>query len=230
MTSETQNQNDLKKDAALAAVDQVRPGMVVGLGSGSTANFATIEIGHRIKSGALTNILGIPSSVKTEKLAVSLGIPLTDFDLHPAIDITIDGADEVDQNMDLIKGGGGALLREKVLAQASQKNIIIVDEAKLSASLGEKWAVPVEVIVFAENVERAFLESIGAKVTLRVSNSGAFITDEGNHILDCNFGIISDPAALAVNISQRAGVVEHGLFVGLATHVIVAGAGGVRFL
>lgn len=231
MSGANKNQDSFKKAAALKAVDLIESGMVVGLGSGSTSRFATIEIGRRIKAGTLVNILGIPSSLDTEKLAASNSIPLTDFDRHPEIHVTIDGADEVDESMNLIKGGGGALLREKVLAQASKKNIIIVDEGKLSEHLGEKWAVPVEVITFSENVERAWLESMGGEVLLRITGSGApYLTDEGNHILDCNFGIIKDPGGLAMKISSRAGVVEHGLFVGLATDVIVAGSGGVRFL
>ena len=224
-------QDELKQQAAIHAVELVESGMVVGLGSGSTANFATQRIAERINSGELKNIVGIPSSARTEKLARKLGIPLVDFEEQQQIDITIDGADEVDPNLNLIKGGGGALLREKVVAQASRQNIIVVDESKLSSHLGTKWALPVEVIVFASQTEAAFLQSIGASVTIRRADDGRyFITDQNNLILDADFGPLDNPAKLAQQLNERAGIVEHGLFLGLTSDVIVAATNGIRHL
>ena len=156
-----------KQQAAYEAVKQVTSGMVVGLGTGSTAKHAVIRIGELIRNGELKEIVGIPSSVQTEALAREAGIPLTTFDDHPRIDLTIDGADEVDPGLNLIKGGGGALLREKILAQASRRNIIIVDESKLSEQLGTLWSLPVEVIPFARRTEEGYLNSLGATPNLR---------------------------------------------------------------
>jgi ribose 5-phosphate isomerase A len=164
-------------------------------------------------------------------MARELGIPLTDLDAHPEIDLTIDGADEVDPDLNLIKGGGGALLREKILAQATRRNIIIVDESKLSGQLGTKWALPIEVIPFACRTEQLFLASIGGHAALRTDKSGRpFITDQQNRILDAHFGLLTDPGALADRLNARAGIVEHGLFIGLATDVVVAAATGIRHL
>ncbi len=223
--------DELKQEAAFRAVEFVKSGMVVGLGSGSTANFAVQRIAARIEAGELENIVGIPSSAKTENLARELAIPLTGFEQQQQIDINIDGADEVDPNLNLIKGGGGALLREKVVAQASRRNIIIVDESKLSLQLGTNWAVPIEVIAFARKVEEKFLKSLGASVTTRgLQDSNYFRTDQNNLILDADFGPIADPEKLAALLGSRAGIVEHGLFLGLAGDVIVAGAEGIRHL
>jgi len=220
---------NLKKAAAEEAVKYVKSGMVVGLGTGSTTYFAIKKIGELIKGKELTDIIGIPSSVQSEELSKRFNIPLTTFDKYTEIDITIDGADEVDENLNLIKGGGGALLREKVLAQATKKEIIIVDESKLSEVLGTKWAVPIEIIRFALNVESKFLESIGGKPKLRISeNNKPFITDEGNYILDTNFGKIENPEILAQQIENRAGIVEHGLFIHLTSEVIVATNEGIK--
>lgn len=224
-------QDELKKKAAIYAVDFIESDMVIGLGTGSTAYFAIMRIGERIQNGDLQNIVGIPSSERTEKLAHGLNIPLTDLDAHPEIDLTIDGADEVDPDLNLIKGGGGALLREKIIAQASRRNIIIVDESKLSPLLGTTWAVPIEVVPFARKTEQIYLESIGGSVTLRVDeNNSAFLTNQQNFILDTHFGQISDPGDLVSRLNTRAGIVEHGLFLGLATDVIVAGKEDIRHL
>ncbi len=213
----------LKKIAAEKAVEQIESGMIVGLGTGSTANFAIRKIGELISNGKLKNIKGIPSSIQSEKEAQKCGIQLVDFSVSQSIDITIDGADEVDDNLNLIKGGGGALLREKILAQASKKEIIVIDETKRSKILGLKWHVPVEVIKFAAPTVKSFLESIGAKVKLRMDANGKiFTTDEENYILDSNFGEISEPENLARKLEARAGIVEHGLFVGLTSELIVA--------
>lgn len=221
----------LKQQAAWRAAEYVQSGMILGLGTGSTTRFALERIAELLKQGHLKNISGIPSSLQTEALARSLGIPLASFDAHSEIDLTIDGADEVDPDLNLIKGGGGALLREKVLAQAGRRNIIIVDESKLSPQLGSKWPLPVEVVPFALGVEMKFLQSLGAKVSLRKNSDGSpFRTDQGNAILDADFGPIADPEALARQLNQRAGIVEQGLFLGLATEVIVAGKNGIRHL
>jgi len=224
-------QDELKQKAAFQAVELVKSGMVIGLGSGSTANFAVQRIADRIKAGELQNIVGIPSSSRTERLARELGIPLAGFEQQLHIDITIDGADEVDPQLNLIKGGGGALLREKVVAQASRRNVIIVDESKLSPQLGTHWALPVEVVAFACKVEKNFLKSFGASVAIRRLEGGDYFrTDQNNLILDTDFGPIADPEKLAARLNSRAGIVEHGLFLGLASDVIVAGKDGIRHL
>jgi ribose 5-phosphate isomerase A len=225
------SQDELKQKAAFRAVEFVDSDMVVGLGTGSTARFAVERIAACIKAGELKNIVGIPSSVQTEKLAQELGIPLAGFEEHAQINVTIDGADEVDPDLDLIKGGGGALLREKVLAQASRQNIIIVDDSKLTPKLGTNWALPVEVVPFALKAEELFLNALGASVSVRTLNNGSsFQTDQGNLILDAFFGPMADAKELALMLNERAGIVEHGLFLGLASDVIVAGKEGIRHL
>jgi ribose 5-phosphate isomerase A len=223
-------QDELKQKAAVFAAGFVESGMVVGLGTGSTTQFALERLGELIRSGRLRDIVGIPSSVRTENAARELGIPLTDFETHWVIDVTIDGADEVDPELNLIKGGGGALLREKVLAQATRRNIIIVDESKLAPRLGTKWALPVEVVPFARPAEERFMTSIGAAVTLRSKDGRPVMTDQGNLLLDAAFGPMENPAAIAELLNGRAGIVEHGLFLGLARDVIVAGKEGIRHL
>ena len=224
-------QEKLKQEAAHHAVGFIKSGMVVGLGTGSTAAFAVMRIAERLKSRDLKDIVGIPTSTRTEKLARELEIPLCGLDAQPAIDVTIDGADEVDEDLNLIKGGGGALLREKVVAQASRRNIIVVDESKLSLRLGTRWALPVEVIPFATKAEENFLKSLGASVTLRLGEQGQpYKTDQHNYILDANFGEMADPNRLAAKLNERAGIVEHGLFLGLAGDVIVAAQDEIRHL
>ena len=222
---------EFKKQAAFKAVEQIASGMVVGLGTGSTAKYAVERIGELFQNGALKDIVGIPSSVQTEKLALSVGIPLTTFEEHPVIDINIDGADEVDPALNLIKGGGGALLREKVIAQASRINVIIVDESKLSNQLGTHWALPIEVVPFACPSEIRVLRELGADVSIRKSGDDAlFKTDQNNLILDANFGPMADPASLAVKLDNRAGISGQGLFIELTSKVIVAGKDGIREL
>ncbi len=224
-------QDELKQRAGFRAAEFVESGMVVGLGTGSTTEHAVKRIAKRLKAGELKNIVGIPSSVRTEKLAQELNIPLVGFDIHPQIDITIDGADEVDPDLNLIKGGGGALLREKVVAQASMRNIIIIDDSKLVAKLGTGWALPMEVIPFARYTEEAFLSTIGGSVTLRKNDDDTpYRTDQNNVILDADFGPMDDPFRLAAQLNERAGIVEHGLFLGLATDVLVARQGDVEHL
>lgn len=225
------SQDELKQQAAARAVEMIESGMVVGLGSGSTAKFAVQQIAARIRCGKLKNIVGIPSSTQTENLARDLEVPLVSFEQKQQIDITIDGADEVDPDLNLIKGGGGALLREKVVAQASRRNTIIVDDSKMSPRLGTNWAVPIEVIDFARQVEENFLNSLGASVIIRSAADGSFFrTDQNNLILDADFGPIADLEKLAALLGSRAGIVENGLFWGLASDVIVAEADGIRQL
>jgi ribose 5-phosphate isomerase A len=221
----------LKQQAADSAVNYIEPGMVIGLGHGSTAIFAIRRIAHLLKIGQLADIVAIPCSRAVEQEAINLGIPLTSFEQHSRIDVTIDGADEVDPNLDLIKGGGGALLREKIVAQATRREIIVVDERKLVPVLGERFAVPVEVVPFGWHSQITYLEDLGASWKLRRNpDESVFVTDQGNYILDCNFGPIQNPLTLAQNLDRLATVVEHGLFLNIATDVIVAGRDGIRHL
>ena len=221
----------LKLQAAECAVEFVKSGMVVGLGHGSTAIFAVRRIAQLLHEGQLQDILGVPCSLQVEEDAQRLGIPLTTLEDEFVIDVTIDGADEVDSCLNLIKGGGGALLREKIVAQASRREIIVVDESKLSPAVGTHWPVPVEITPFGCRSQAAYLESLGATPVWRLNWDGApFRTDQGNLILDCHFGSIADPAYLAARMNERAGIVGHGLFLGLATDVIVAGVEGIRHL
>jgi ribose 5-phosphate isomerase A len=223
--------DQLKRAAAHRAVAYVQSGMTIGLGSGSTFRFVLERIGELLHSGRLKGVAGVPSSLQTHKIAGQLGIPLTDFDHHPTLDLTIDGADEVDPDLNLIKGGGGALLREKILAQSSRYNIIVVDYHKMSPQLGTRWVLPVEVLPFALKPTQNFLAEIGAAVCLRKTAAGERLrTDQNNLILDANFGPIKDLEALAVRLAGRAGIIAHGLFLGLADEVIVAEKEGIKHL
>lgn len=220
-----------KQQAAERAVEFVQSGMLVGLGSGSTAVFAMRRIAKLHKEGRLNNIVGFATSKAIRKEAKRLGIPMLAEEMERTIDLTIDGADEVDPDLNLIKGGGGALLREKIVAQNSRRVIIVCDDSKPSATLGTHRAVPVEVFFFGWHSQLRHLESLGARVTVRQGKGGSpFVTDSGNTILDCNFGPITSPAELAVTLCARAGIVEHGLFLGLATDVIIAGREGICHL
>lgn len=224
--------DDLKRQAAERAVEEVQSGMVVGLGHGSTAIHAVRRIATLIHDGTLKNILGIPCSQHIELEATKLEISLTTLDAHPVIDLTIDGADEVDPELEVIKGGGGALLREKIVAQASKREIIVVDESKLSPALCTRFALPVEVIPFGWMSQSAYLESLGGRPKMRVHANGTpFMTDQGNYILDCKFDPLPSPKALhelAIKIKERTGIVEHGFFIGIASEVIVAGVDRIR--
>ena len=222
----------LKQEAAEFAVQFVHSGMVVGLGTGSTAIFATRRIGALLRSSKLNDITAFATSKATQEEAEQLGIPMMDDSLPLAIDLTIDGADEVDPQFNLIKGGGGALFREKIVAQASAREIIVVDDSKLSDRLGTRFALPVEVSPFGWRSQLRFLESLGARCIIRKNkqDGSQFVTDSGNMILDCNFGPIADVNALAAQLGARAGIIEHGLFLGIATDVIVAGESGIRHL
>ena len=224
-------QSKLKQGAAEYAVQFVESGMVVGLGTGSTAIFATRRIAELLKAGALKNIVGFATSKFIWEQARQLGIPLMDQAMPSKIDVTIDGADEVDPKLNLIKGGGGALFREKIVAQSSDREIIIVDDGKLSPCLGTKHPLPVEVSPFGWQSQLRFLESLGARIDVRRdTDETQFVTDSGNMILDCDFGPIADAADLAAKLSARAGIVEHGLFLGITSDVIVASESGVRHM
>jgi ribose 5-phosphate isomerase A len=220
---------DAQKQAAAAASMQfVNDGNIVGLGSGSTAAYAVRLLAVRVHDGL--KIRGIPTSNETRDLAASLGIPLTTLDEFQSIDVTIDGADEIDPNLQIIKGGGAAFLREKIVASASHKLVIIADRTKLVATLG-KAPVPVEVIPFAQALVAKEIAALGAVVSIRqTALSKPWITDEGHHILDCHFKSIPDPAALARSLEEIPGVVEHGLFIEMATVVLIGEDSGVREL
>lgn len=223
--------SELKQKVAEVAVQYLKDGMVVGLGTGSTTLFAIRKIGELFDKNKLKDIVCIPSSQKTEEEASIVKLPLTTLQDHPIIDITIDGADEVDPQLNLIKGGGGALLREKILARASNRLVIIVDESKLSPMLGSKWPVPIEVIEFGHKPVIIYLEELGAKVKIRMDDKdGLFRTDEGNIILDCDFGPIKDLKKLALDLNREPAIVENGLFLDMATEVIVAGTKGIQIL
>ena len=223
--------NQLRNKAAIEAVKNVESGMVLGLGTGLTANFAMREISRLLKNGSLKDIAGIPSSNQTEELALELGIPLITLEQKSEIDLNIDGADEVDPELNLIKGGGGALLREKIIAQSSKRNIIVVDEQKMSEKLGTKWAVPVQIMEFAYKPVAKFIEGLGATVILRKNQNGQpFKTDQGNIIIDCNFGQIKNLDELNQVLNSKAGIIEHGLFIGIADEVIVGKSETVEIL
>lgn len=220
---------EYKKQAAEQAITLVESGMVVGLGTGSTAVFATRRLAELLRQGALRDLQGFATSEATWQEAHRLGIPLLAQDMPREIDLTIDGADEVDPQLNVIKGGGGALLREKIVAQASRRVVITVDDSKLSPRLGTHHSVPVEILAFGWHSQLRFLESLRAGVAVRENPDGSqFVTDSGNMILDCDFGPIADPASLAAKLASRAGIVEHGLFLGLLTDLIIAGPGGIQ--
>jgi ribose 5-phosphate isomerase A len=208
-----------KQAAARASLKFIQEGNIVGLGSGSTAAYFIQFLGERVRGGL--KIRGIPTSVDAQRLAQSCGIPLTTLDQVGHIDVDVDGADEFDPQLRLIKGGGGALLREKIVASVSRKFVVVADSAKQVAMLG-KFPLPVEVIAFAQTVLTRRITVLGATVKLRQNAQGVpYKTDEGHHILDCHFGQIPDPPALARTLSDMPGVVEHGLFINLASVVLV---------
>ncbi len=223
--------DDYKKEAAHFAVRFINPGMTIGLGTGSTAIHAVREIARRHAAGELPGIRCFATSSEIARLAATSNLPLIEQEGPASIDATIDGADEVDPRLDLIKGGGGALFHEKVVAQSTKRQIIIVDESKISPRLGTRFAVPVEVIPFGCEAQRLFLTELGGHPVLRTRPDGApFVTDEGNFIYDCKFGPIKDAEELSAELRSRSGLVEHGLFLNLTHDLIVAGPSGLRHL
>ncbi|MGH9684844.1 MAG: ribose-5-phosphate isomerase RpiA [Candidatus Acidiferrales bacterium] len=224
-------QDRWKKAAAEAAAKLVDEGMVVGLGTGSTAAFLVSALGRRIAEENL-RILGIPTSKQTAAHAQSLNIPLTTFAEHGHIDLTIDGADEIEpRTLGLIKGHGGALLREKIVAAASRRMIVVADESKIVERLGARESVPVEVVPFGWQVTLRRLEKLGASATLRpCSDNQTFVTDGGNYIIDCKFDAIANPKELANHLDHIVGAIENGLFLGLASEAIIGGRDGIRIL
>ena len=206
-----------KKRAAIEAVKHVEDGHVLGLGSGSTATYAIKEIGRRIKEESL-RVLGVPTSYQSFLLAVEQGIPVTTLDEHPQLDLDIDGADQIDRELNLIKGGGGALTREKIVASAAKELIIVADETKLADNLGKNQCLPVEVLQFALPIVSSRMEAICGKPFLREKKdgSGPYVTDNGNFILDVDFGAIGRPADLESRLRAVPGVVETGLFIEMA--------------
>jgi len=209
-------------DAAGRAVDLIEAGMVVGLGTGATAGAAVREIGRRLAAGRLSDITAIPTSNATRDLAREVGIPLTDLLARLQIDLTIDGADEVSPSRDLIKGHGGALLREKIVAINSRRLVIVVGPAKLVQRLGQRAPLPIEVVPFGWNTHLDFLRELGAESILRQGEAGPFLTDDGHYILDARFPRgIDHPGVLADVLARRPGVMETGLFLGMKPEVLV---------
>jgi ribose 5-phosphate isomerase A len=220
--------NDAYKEiAAHAAVERLESGLVVGLGSGTTSELALAAIGKRVRAGL--RIVGIPTSERIAGLARGMAIPLSTLAEYPLVDVTIDGADEVEiGTLNLIKGGGGNLLREKIVAASSRRLVIVADESKVVEHLGAGWAIPVEVVPFGWQATENRLTESGAKTTLRVRDGQPYLTDGGHYIIDCAYGPIPDPPALQAHLDSIVGVVEHGLFLGMAREVFIGGGEGVK--
>jgi len=220
---------DLKKQAGEKAVEYIDDGMIVGLGTGSTVEYTIRKLGKLVRDGL--KIKGIPTSVHTQRIAKKEKIPLTTLEENPVIDLTIDGADEVDPDLNLMKGGGGALVREKIIAFNSKKVIIVIDDSKIVKALGIDFPLPVEVVKFGWTSTKKTLEKIGCNVELRrVMENEPYITDNSNYILDCEFDRIAEPAQLEIDINNIPGVVENGLFICLVNQVIVGGKQGILTL
>ena len=227
------NTKDQKKIAAEKATENVKSGMVVGLGTGSTVYYALLKLGDRVREGL--DIVGIPTSAGTEKIAIAQQIPLTTLASHPTIDLTIDGADEVDAHLNLIKGGGAALVREKIIANASKKILIVVDESKVSRVLGTTFPLPVEIVRFGWEATQAEINRICGNSTLRLAptqdgNQQPLITDNGNYILDCHFDGIPAPEQVELQLNNIPGVVENGIFVNRADKIIIGTPSGIRYM
>lgn len=228
------NADALKRESARRALDYVKPGMKLGLGTGSTAAHFVDLLAEKVRAGL--DVVGVPTSEATRKQAEGLGVPLTTLDETPELDLTIDGADELDAALQLIKGGGGALLREKIVANASREMIVVADASKAVKELG-RFPLPVEVVDFGLEATRRAIAEVSrqegcqGELRLRKKPDGhVFVTDQEHLILDAHFGRIPDAAALARGLAQVPGVVEHGLFIGLATRAILAGSDGIRVI
>ena len=221
-----------KKIAAEKATESVKSGMVVGLGTGSTVYYALLKLGDRVREGL--DIVGIPTSDGTERIAAAQQIPLTTLAAHPTIDLTIDGADEVDRHLNLIKGGGAALVREKIIANASKKILIVVDESKVSRVLGTNFPLPVEIVQFGWEATQIEVNRICGKSTLRLAlahdKDQPLITDNGNYILDCHFDGIPAPDQVELQLNNIPGVVENGIFVNRADKIIIGTPSGIRYM
>ncbi len=222
-----------KKIAAEKATERVRSGTVVGLGTGSTVYYALLKLGAMVREGL--DIIGIPTSAGTEKIATAQQIPLATLASHPSLDLTIDGADEVDQDLNLIKGGGAALVREKIIANASKEILIVVDESKVSRVLGTTFPLPVEIVRFGWEATQTEVNRICGKSTLRLApaqdgNQSPLITDNGNYILDCHFDGIPAPEAVELQLNNIPGVVENGIFVNRADKIIIGTPSGIRYM
>lgn len=227
------NTENEKKIAAEKATESIQSGMVVGLGTGSTVYYALLKIGTMVREGL--DIIGIPTSEGTEKIALEQKIPLTTLATHPTIDLTIDGADEVDKDLNLIKGGGAALVREKIIANASKEILIVVDESKVSHVLGTTFPLPVEIVRFGWEATQTEVNRISGRSALRVASTqdgkqNPLITDNGNYILDCHFDGIPAPAEVELQLNNIPGVVENGIFVNRADKIIIGTSSGIQYM
>lgn len=219
----------IKQLACQHAAQEVQDGMVLGLGTGTTVYYFLQELGRMVRQGL--RIAGVPTSVQTTQLATQLAIPLTTLDDHPQLDLAVDGADEVDDDLNLIKGAGGALLREKIIAASAARFLVVVDDSKMVQQLGERFPVPVEVVPFGYIPATRALQGLGARVTLRRSAAGQTrLSDNGNYLLDCHFGPIADPVALQQQLLAIPAVIDSGLFLGMTDTVLIGHAEGVRQL
>jgi len=219
----------MKQLACQRAAQEVQDGMVLGLGTGSTVYYFLHELGHMVREGV--RMAGVPTSVQTAQLATQLAIPLTTLDDQPHLDLAVDGADEVDDHLNLVKGAGGALLREKIIAASAARFLVVVDDGKLVTRLGARYPLPVEVVPFGHTPAIRAVEGLGARVTLRRGTNGqSWLSDNGNYIFDCHFGPIADPVALQQELLAIPAVVESGLFLNMTDTVIVGHAEGVRLL
>lgn len=219
----------MKQLAGQRAAQEVQDRMVLGLGTGSTVYYFLQELGRMVHEGL--RITGVPTSVQTAQLATQLAIPLTTLEAHPELDLAVDGADEVDDDLNLIKGAGGALLREKIIAASAARFLVVVDDSKLVHQLGTRFPVPVEVVPFGSTSAARALEGLGARVTLRRGANGqTWLSDNGNYILDCHFGPIADPVALQQQLLAIPAVIDSGLFLGMTDMVIIGHTEGVRRL
>ena len=226
------NTENLKKIAAEKATENVKSGMIVGLGTGSTVYYALLKLGERVREGL--DIVGIPTSAGTEEIAIAQQIPLTTLAAHPTIDLTIDGADEVDARLNLIKGGGAALVREKIIANTSKRILIVVDESKVSHRLGTTFPLPVEIVRFGWEATQAEVNRICGRSTRRLApahnTDQPLITDNGNYILDCHFDGIPEPERVELELNNIPGVVENGIFVNRADQIIIGTPSGIRYM
>ena len=222
-----------RQRVAEAALVEVEPGMKLGLGSGRTAEHFVRKLGARVRAGL--KVVGVPTSEQTARLALAEGVPLTTLEADPVLDLAVDGADEIDPQLRLIKGGGGALLREKIVAAAARRMIVVADRGKLVKTLGA-FPLPIEVVAFGIGATRRQIDKVAARlglsgaIALRQAGARPFVTDCGNHILDASFGLIPEPDRLAAALKEIVGVVEHGLFIRLATSAIIADGDGVERL